>query len=310
MSIYAVDFGGTRIKAGIVHGGEVLIHDAIEYRAGETLETSMPRVKELCEMMLAKLGCDGQPQAVVCALPCIVAPGRDRVTRTFGKYGDALEFDLDAWTRAQMGLPCLLENDARAAAIGEWQFGAGRGVANLVMVTLGTGIGTAVICEGRPLFGTHGVAGNLGGHSTAYIGGRECICGLRGCFEAHAATWALPGIARESELFSESHLATVEVIDYRAVVTYAAAGDSLSIQLLDKAIECWATLVINLIYQYDPESVVLGGGIMAGKETILPMLREKLDVMIPDLHRGVAIDAAELDDAAALAGGWYVWRNG
>ncbi len=309
MSIFAVDFGGTRIKVGIVHDGEVLAHDAIAHKHGASLAESMPRVKELCQAMLAAMVGDPQPEAMVCALPCIVSPDRSRVTRTFGKYDDAPDFDLDAWTQAEMGIPCLLENDARAAAIGEWKCGAGRGVENLAMITLGTGIGTAVICEGRPLFGTHGVAGNLCGHNTVSMDGRECICGLRGCVEAHAATWALPGIARESELFADSSLSSAEVIDYRTVFAEAAQNDQLACELRDNAIDCWSTLVMNLIYQYDPECVVLGGGIMAGKDVILPAIRSRLDKRMPELHRDTKILAAELGDAAALAGGWSVWKS-
>ena len=150
MSIFAVDFGGTRIKAGLVHEGEVLVQDAIAHQAGASLEESMPRVRELCESMQAAVPASPVPEAMVCALPCIVAPDRSRVTRTFGKYDDAPRLDLNAWTENAMGIPCVLENDARAAAIGEWKAGAGMGVDNLAMITLGTGIGTAVICEGRP----------------------------------------------------------------------------------------------------------------------------------------------------------------
>lgn len=309
MSIFAVDFGGTRIKAGIVRDGVALAHDAIPHRAGGTLAESMLRVRELCKKLLETLR-GAPPGAMVCALPCIVSPDRSRVTRTFGKYDDAPEFDLDAWARAEMGIPCLLENDARAAAIGEWKYGAGRGVDNLAMITLGTGIGTAVICEGRPLFGTHGVAGNLCGHNTMHIGGRKCVCGLRGCAEAHAATWALPGIARESALFPGSLLSTAAAIDYRTVFGLAAEGDTLSVQLRDNALDCWATLVMNLVYQYDPACVLLGGGIMAGKDVVLPGILERLDAMLPGLHRDTSVRAAELGAAAALAGGWDVWERG
>ncbi|MCP5536811.1 MAG: ROK family protein [Akkermansiaceae bacterium] len=308
MSIYAVDFGGTRIKAGIVRDGGVLVHDAIAHRAGASLEASMPRVRELCETLLAAAGGDIKPQAMVCSLPCIVAPDRSRVTRTFGKYDDATEFDLKAWVKSGMGIPCWLENDARAAAIGEWKYGAGVGVENLTMITLGTGIGTAVICEGRPLFGTHGVAGNLCGHNTMHVGGRRCVCGLDGCAEAHVASWALPGIARESELFPESALASAEIIDYRTVFSEAAAGDELAVDLRDRAIEYWTTLVMNLIYQYDPERIVIGGGIMAGKDVILPAIQGKLAERIPALHSRTKVLAAELGDAAALAGGWAIWE--
>jgi glucokinase len=178
------------------------------------------------------------------------------------------------------------------------------------MITLGTGIGTAVICEGRPLFGTHGVAGNLCGHNTMHVGGRKCICGLRGCAEAHVATWALPGIARESDLFPDSRLSSADVIDYRTVFALAAESDALSMKLRDGAIEYWTTLVMNMIYQFDPQCVVIGGGIMAGKDVILPAIQSKLAERIPGLHRDTEVRTAELGDVAALAGGWQIWNGG
>ncbi|HCI92683.1 MAG TPA: ROK family protein [Verrucomicrobiales bacterium] len=306
MSIFAVDFGGTRIKAGVIQDGKVLAQDVIAYKSGTSLAQSIQHVKKLCERLIVSTKTSAD--AMVCALPCIVSPDRSKVTRTFGKYDDAPNFDLNAWTQAEMGIPCLLENDARAAAIGEWQYGAGKGVENLAMITLGTGIGTAVICDGRPLFGKHGVAGNLCGHNTVHMNGRQCVCGLRGCVEAHAATWALPGIARESDLFSNSRLSSADVIDYRIVFAEAAQHDQLACELRDNAINCWTNLVMNLIYQYDPECVVLGGGIMAGKDIILPAIQLKLDIRIPELHRKTKILAAELGDVAALAGGWKVFK--
>lgn len=309
MSVLALDLGGTRVKAGIVENGRVLAEEVLDVEGDASLRGLLPRIKPLHDSLAATAGLAAAAEAMICALPCIVSPDSRGVSRTFGKYDDSVAMDLNAWSVAALGMPTVLENDARAAAIGEWRHGAGKGCENLVMVTLGTGIGTAVIEAGKALRGAHGVAGNLGAHSILHVGGRTCVCGMRGCLEAHVATWALPGLAEESPLFVESSLSSASPIDYRAVFEHAGHGDMLAVQLRDNAIEHWSVLLINLIHQYDPECIVLGGGIMAGKENILPPLRAKLQEALAPLHRNTRVLATELGDRAALIGCEEVWQS-
>lgn len=305
MSVLVADFGGTRIKAGLIDGGRgvsMRIHDTPR---GGTLESQLPVLRELFEELAADAS--GPPEAMVWALPCIVARDHRTVTRTFGKFDDAAHLDLAGWTDRHFGIPLLVDNDARVAAIGEWRRGAGRACDDMVMVTLGTGIGTAVISEGRPLYGRGGMAGNLGGHNIIHARGRKCLCGQRGCAEAHVATWALPDIAREAPHFPESILARSERIDYRAVFAEGASGDLLATELRERAIHDWSVVLANLIHQFDPERIVIGGGVMAGKETILPLLETSLRQVLPESH-GVRLCASLLGDSAALVGGELLWK--
>lgn len=306
MSVLAMDFGGTRIKAGLVSSGEVYATHVWNTATGSSfaahrlvLERTM---KEIASTVASPV------EAMVWALPCLVAPDHQTITRTFGKFDDTMGVDLAAWVRQHFDLPLVLENDARAAAIGEWSRGAGKGCDDMVMVTLGTGIGTAVINGGGPLHGRTGLAGNLGGHTIIHSGGRKCSCGLRGCAEAHIASWALPGVARESALFFESELANAEVIDYRTVFELARRGDLLAQELKAHAIHDWSVVLGNLIHQFDPECLVIGGGIMAGKDEILPLLESSLREMFP-ASRDVAIRAAMLGDSAALVGCAALWAQ-
>jgi glucokinase len=230
----------------------------------------------------------------------VVASDQRTITRTFGKYDDAPDIDLEQWARDTLGLPLRIDNDARAAAVGEWLEGAGRGFDHLVMVTLGTGIGTAVISHGKPLWGQGGFAGNLGGHGSPRDGGRPCICGQNGCAEAHAASWALPGIASESPVFLQSSLSRAERIDYLAVFEQAALGDQLARELKENAYREWTLLLTRLTMQFDPECIVIGGGIMASGE-ILPTLQDRLARAVTTRH--IVLRQSELGDAAALVGG-------
>ena len=112
MRVLVADFGGTRIKSGLVEDGRLLsvhIHDT---PGGRTLEPQLPELRRL----FGKLGGDVPPEAMIWALPCIVAPDRRTVTRTFGKVEDAPDLDLSGWGEHPFGLPLLGENDARAAA--------------------------------------------------------------------------------------------------------------------------------------------------------------------------------------------------
>lgn len=307
MSVVAVDFGGTRIKAGLVTDGVTESVRVVQVPEHRSLERILPDLAKWFAEMADDAG--GQVDALVWALPCIIGPDQASVVRTFGKYEDAPGLDFIRWAREVLGWPLLLENDARAAALGEWQYGAGRGCGNLVMMTLGTGIGTAVICDGQPLRGSNGVAGNLGGHCVTHAGGRKCVCGLRGCAEAHVATWALPALARESPWFGESRLSDGGVIDYAAVFRHAAGGDRLALELQERALDEWEVVLTNLVQQYDPDRVVLGGGIMAADKEILTPLQKRLDDYGASREIRVELRRAELGDAAALAGCAWLWES-
>lgn len=300
MSVIGVDFGGTRIKAGVVTDGRVSDLRVFPSPADRSLGGILNGLETYFREMA--VGAETAVNAMVWALPCVVAPGGKTISKTFGKYDDSADLPLVAWARERLGLPLILENDARAAAIGEWHHGAGRQMENLVAITLGTGIGSAVIADGRPLIGAGGFAGILGGFMRIPGGCRPSPFALPGCLEAEVATWALPEIAAESALYPTSGFSKLDRIDYLAVFSLAESGDPLAVILRDRAIECWAWLIGEMARLYDPEAIVIGGGIMAGADAILPRLRAATGDrlwLIP----------AELGDAAALAGCGEIARN-
>ena len=193
------------------------------------------------------------------------------------------------------------------ALIGEWRAGAGRGCNDLVMMTLGTGLGVSAIVEGRVLRGRHGQAGVLDGHMTVRYGGRACTCGNIGCAEAEASTARLTEMTKEHPDFAESALAREPVLDYAAVFKYAANGDGCARALCDHSILVWATLVVNLIHAYDPEKVILGGGIMISADVILPAIRQHIARYASTPWRRVRVTASELGDNAGLVSGeWLI----
>jgi glucokinase len=276
MLIAAIDFGGTLTKVGIVRGDQVLSTQVLESRSQNGLAPQLQHAEESIRLSIKSLGLSPSAlDGVGIALPCIVDGKEGRVlSAPKQKFDDATSLDLTAWARQRLGVPLKIENDAHAALLGEWRFGAGRGVDDLVSVTLGTGIGTSVLIGGRALRGKHHQAGVLGGHFWVVPDGKDCPCGGKGCFETECGSRGLPERAKAHPKFGSSRLAREPVIDYEAVFRLAADGDAVAIDLRDRAIEWWGCVVVTLINAYDPQRVIVGGGVMQSAEAILAPLRE------------------------------------
>ena len=303
----AIDFGGTRIKAGVVRDGAVAALRVLDAESRGGLAARLPVIVDAVRDACREAGTTAEACAGIgMALPCIVLGGK--ILSAIDKYPDAITMDLPAWSRQTLGLPLALENDANAALAGEWQYGAGRGARSVVLMTLGTGVGTSAVIDGVPLRGQHGQAGCLGGHVTVNIDGGRCVCGNVGCVEMEASTWALGERARADASFGTSALSREEVLDYRAVFRHADAGDALATKLRDRAIRVWSAAAVSLVHAYDPERIVLGGGIMKTPEPIVSTMQAYVNE-----HAWVGwgkprVVAGELGDSAALMGLDYFVR--
>lgn len=308
MTILVCDLGGTRLKIGLVRNGRVSSRVTLPANSHQGLAPQLPSLKSAWLQLLEGAGmkladCHG----VTVAFPSLVDPSSGRVLTAYGKFADAPGLDLRAWASAELGLPLAIENDARMALIGEWRAGAGRGCDNLAMMTLGTGLGTCAVIEGRVLRGQHGQAGVLGGHLTVRYGGRSCTCGNVGCAEAEASTVNLRQLAESSPFWANSALRHAESLDYLAVFRHAAHGDDCAVFLRDRSIQVWSTLAVNLIHAYDPEKVIVGGGIMASAGVILPAMRAYVQRYAHTPWGQVEVAASSLgDEAALLAGEWLL----
>ena len=270
------------------------------------LPTLKENVKALCQSAGVELNAMG---GMVWALPLIIDPGLRRATCSFGKFEDAKREDFCRQVEQIFGLPLRLENDARAAVIGEWQSGAGRGISDLAIVTLGTGIGTSVISAGRPLRGRSGMAGNLGGLSVTHLGTSEKDLLPPGRTEFYAANWTLPRRASAITGFKKSSLSGESHLDYPTVFRHAGSGDSVASQLRDEALEAWGAVVLNLIQAFDLERVILGGGIVSASKEIVPAVQDFVDRHAVQAGGKVDIVASELGDRAAVIGCEWIWNN-
>ncbi|MBE2212846.1 MAG: ROK family protein [Opitutaceae bacterium] len=308
MIVLACDLGGTRIKVGVVRDGRVLAQTVEEARSNLGLARQLPMLKSAWMRLLERLQLRmGECSGVSMAFPSLVDAANARVLAEYGKYADAMELDLREWARVELGLPLVLENDARMALVGEWRAGAGRGSNDLVMITLGTGLGTCAVIEGRLLRGRHGQAGILGGHSTLNIDGGNCRCGNVGCAENEASTAMLRRRAESLPGWARSALAQAPVLDYAQVFAYASVGDTCAVALRDHSLRVWSALAVNLVHAYDPEALIIGGGIMASGEVILPVVSEYIRQHASTPWGSVRVVASTLGDQAALvAGDWLL----
>jgi len=233
MSVLACDFGGTRMKIGVVQDGCLLAYAVEPANAQQGLATQLPGLKATWLRQLHELGLRVQDCAgISMAFASLIDRATDRVVLQQDKYADAGKFDLPKWGRTEFDLPLAIDNDARMALIGEWHHGAGRDSQNLVMMTLGTGVGTSAVIEGRLLRGCHGQAGVLGGHLTARYGGRRCTCGNVGCAEAEASTAFLDDMAADLPEWKSSPLRQADTLDYALVFEQAALGERYASFLL------------------------------------------------------------------------------
>lgn len=310
MTALACDLGGTRLKIGLVRQGRVLAQATHPANSKHGLESQLPLLKStwlrlLDEQQMRLADCAG----ISVAFPSLVDGTTGRVLAQYGKFADAPGLDLRAWASKELGLPLAIENDARMALIGEWQAGTGRGVDNLAIITLGTGVGTSALMEGRLVRGRHNQAGVLCGHFTLRYGGRLCSCGNLGCAEAEASTAFLSDMTAGSPEFEGSSLRNAATLNYSLIFQHAAAGDAFAIQLRDHSLLVWSALAVNLIHAYDPEMLLLGGGIMASREVVLPAVANYVARHAHTPWGNVRVAAAELGDQAALVAAEWLLRE-
>ncbi len=310
MKTIAIDLGGTRIKVGIVANGEVLNSIFVDAFSEQGLLPRLPVLEESIDHLVKQLNLTfGDIAGIGISIPGIVDSRQMKLLSVNKKFSDAVDFDFPAWALRKWNKPLVIENDARCATVGEWQFGSGKGCDNLVMLTLGTGVGGSAIIEGKLLRGKHFLAGCLVGHFTINYEGDTCNCGNIGCVESEASTWRLPERARSNMLFSSSQLSAYETIDYRLVFELAGQGDELSKMLVNQSLDAWSAGIINSIHAYDPDMVILGGGIMRSHEVILPYITQKVEQHAWTPWGKVEIKAARFPDSAALYGLDYLVNN-
>ncbi len=310
MAVLSVDLGGSHLAIAVVRDGAVL---AGERRVTEARSLSM-EMSTLTAMARRCLAASGTPVSELAGVAvgfCGVVDGNSgEILSTLNKYSDAPDLDLHGWAKREFGLPLRMENDACLALLGETAWGAAQGERDVVMVTLGTGIGGAAMVDGQLLRSRNGQAGCMGGHLPVNFAGRQCSCGAMGCAETEASTAALPELLRRSPDLSKSVLAHQAAPDFKAVYRAADAGDAVAQSTLDHCVHIWSVLTVGLVHAYGPELVLFGGGVLERGASLLDPIRIYVERHVWRTSRGLPrIERAQLGQDAALIGGATLFQD-
>jgi glucokinase len=301
-----VDLGGTQIRALVCDGqGQVLSRAATLTLAQEGCAAVIERIHQTIIEAVGTL-----PWEAVAGIG-VGAPG------PLDPYSGVVVHapNLPGWDGVPLrsiiaerfGRPVELGNDANLAALGEQRFGAGRGVADMVYMTVSTGIGGGIIAGGELFLGHGGFAGEIG-HQTILVDGPLCGCGNRGCLEALAAGPAIGRMGREAAALPRGAAllalagGDIAAVTARTVSKAAAGGDAAAIEILRRAATYIGIGLANLCNILNPELFVLGGGVTNSGAFFLDMIRETIPLHAMAAMRNVRVVRAALGDDVVLMG--------
>jgi glucokinase len=305
--VIGMDLGGTYLRAALADQyGRVVLERRVETLAHEGREAVLERVVALLNEVKGEAGGRGV-SAVGVGAPGPLDPDTGIVRRAPMLPGWE-DVPLAGVIEERVGVAAVLGNDANVAALGELAYGAGMGAENLIYLTISTGIGGGFVAGGELLEGRRGAAGEVG-HVVVEPGGPECSCGGRGHLEALASGTAIARQAREALSSGEDTIlgklsggdsgrVTAELAHEAAL-----AGDPLCRGLLGAAGRCVGHALVGLVHLFNPEVIVLGGGVTGAGELFWGPLRETLwGGLIPTFAEGLKLEKSALGDHAGLYG--------
>ncbi len=217
--------------------------------------------------------------------------------------------------RKKTDVPVAITNDAKAAAIGEMEFGGAKKMKNFIILTLGTGLGSGIVIDGKVLYGHTGFAGELG-HMIVVPGGRDCGCGRQGCYETYASA---SGVVRTvlnllSEMKEESSLREIppSQLTSEKIADAAAHNDPVALEAMDYTAEMLALGIANAIVFSSPEAIFLFGGLARAGETLFAPIREYVDQLVLPIFKGsvkILPSGIPENHAAVLGAAALVWNE-
>jgi glucokinase len=294
-----IDVGGTKCLGVVLdESGDVV----------EEQRRPTPRGREAFVGTLADLaGALGVTDSLGVGVPGLVS--RSGVIKASPNLVDITDFPVGQMLSERLGFAVDVDNDATCAAAAEWQFGAGRGATDLVMVTLGTGIGGGVIAGGQLIRGANGFTGEIG-HVVVDPDGPPCPCGRRGCWERYASGSGLARLAREAAIGKRLRrvveLAGGDAYQVRGEHVQAAAreGDEGALDVIDLFGRWVALGLVNLTNVLDPQMFVLGGGLAVSPDLYIGPIQKWFTSLLyaPDFRPHPKLVFASLGERAGAVG--------
>lgn len=299
-NIACFDIGGTFIKFGVVNEeGEILIKGKFSTpKSNNNIEIPKLLIQKVVDLkenfILSAVGISTAGQ--VDSENGIIVYCSENIS---GYTGTNLREKINEATR----LDCFVENDVNAVALGEYWKGSGRGNDTFVCVALGTGIGSAIVINGKLYKGVNGGAGELG-HTIINEGGEKCGCGMSGCYERYASTSAF--VRKYKSLILEKNLDT-QNIDGIEIMNRVHNNEKLAIQAYNEFIDHIVTGLINITHILDPGLIIIGGGISAeGREFFDEINKRFQRLVIPSYAEHTKIIEALLKNDAGILGACYI----
>ena len=310
-----IDLGGTNIAVAIVtETGEIVRKGSTPTLNDRKYDAIVKDMAELCMKLMAEEGLEVEDIHSV----GIGSPGTPDPVHGVIVYANNLHFN-NAPIRQEfqkyLDLPVYVENDANVAALGEYESGAGKLYKDFVAITLGTGVGSGIIIDRKIISGSW-YGGAEVGHMVIQYGGEACTCGRKGCWEAYSSA---TGLIREAKkAAAENPKSTMNTLlegnleRMNAKIPFDAAqkGDKVAQEVIDSYIGHLAVGLVNVINIFQPEIIVLGGGVSAQKENLIVPLKKKI---VDEIYGGEAafktkIEIAQLGNDAGIIGAAMLYK--
>lgn len=312
-----IDLGGTNIKAGVVTEDFKIIGKA-------TTKTLCPRpAKDICDDM-AKVSIEACKDAGIFVDDVewigIGTPGiADNVNGTI-PYSNNLDFHdvpVRKYINEHISKPVYVANDANAAAYGEFVAGAAKGAKNAVCITLGTGVGSGIIVDGKILTGSNFAGGEIG-HMVIEVDGPQCTCGRKGCFEVFSSATGLIRMTKEAaeadkdSILNEYYVSDGNRYSARHAFNAMRAGDKAGKAVVDKYVKYLAAGITNTINTFQPDILCIGGGVCNEGDPLLVPVKELVasEVYTRMIPKNTKIVVAELGNDAGIIGAAFLGNAG
>jgi glucokinase len=258
--LIGVDVGGGTMSGGLVTPGGDVVSVIQTGTHDEGPGTALDTLLRIIDTLVARARKQGQSIAGIgVGLPGIVDADAGVLWKGIGRVDELTEFPLAQLLETKTGIPAFIDNDVNALALGEWRYGLGRGVSSLVVLALGTGLGGAIVLDGRLHRGKSGSGGEFG-HVPVSFDGRLCVCGARGCLGAYAAGYGIAAEWQRRTGQPDSGAAP----NAEAVFRAAENGSAIAREVIEDTRHALSAALGGIVNALDPEVIVVTGGIVKG----------------------------------------------
>ena len=314
MKEYAIgiDIGGTNTVFGIVdRAGNVLGKGSIKTKGDYNFDAYLDRLHTALTALMREKGVEGKIRGIGIGAPAANYHTGEIANAANLNWGDRVP--VAKLVSEKFGLPVTITNDANAATMGEMVYGVAKGMQDFVMITLGTGVGSGIVSNGKLIYGHDGLAGELG-HVIVDRKGRQCGCGRKGCLETYCSSTGVVRTAREflqSDKPSSLRQIDPEKLTSKDVYDAAMAGDEMANEIFEYTGRMLGEALADFTAFSSPEAFVLFGGLMKSGELLMKPLKKAFDESLLFIYEDkpkILVSTLNEDDGAVLGASALGWN--